>query len=329
MPGSDVDPATPDPEGRTSRSRPWDLLDARRWVWLLPVVVGVVVVMTALGISGSSAPAADPQEVRLVGHHRHVATDPLRRVAGPHPVDRRAGRAGLPPLRRGRASAPTTCRCCPTSRPSTGRRSSARTSGRSSCSRSRTGSPFEWWASAAILILGVYAFLLVVLRDWRWAALGSLALYGSPFFHWWYSPTTFATVGWAAMAVAVLFCVAPRRAPGLASVGPGRLAGYFTACFGLFLYPPSQIPVALVLVTVAVGRRVVGRGQRHHHVAARRGQLGDRRGHGAGRARGLRRHRSAGADRDRQHGLPGDRVVAGETARSTPGQRVVLGGSTS
>ena len=115
------------------------------------------------------------------------------------------------------------------------------------------GFAFEWWAPAAFLMLGVYALVLVVFRDWRWAALSSLVMFGSPFFHWWYHPTTFGMLGWAAAAVAALLWSFDSNAEGWGRWWRVVFAGYAAACFALFLYPPSQIPVIFVLLAVFVG----------------------------------------------------------------------------
>jgi hypothetical protein len=115
------------------------------------------------------------------------------------------------------------------------------------------GFAFEWWASAAILLLGVYALLLVLVRDWRWAAVGAVVLYASPFFHWWYVPATFGIVGWAAAALASVLSSFNPALEGWNRWWRVGLAAYATVCFVLFLYPPWQIPVLLVLLAVGLG----------------------------------------------------------------------------
>ena len=48
------------------------------------------------------------------------------------------------------------------------------------------GFAFEWWISGALLVLGAYWLLLVITGDPWWSVVGSLLLGASPFLHWWY-----------------------------------------------------------------------------------------------------------------------------------------------
>jgi len=110
---------------------------------------------------------------------------------------------------------------------------------------------FDWWSVAATLLLGTYVFLLTVLGSLRWAIVGALLLYGSPFFHWWYTGSTFGSIGWMAFAGACLL---------LAVTSSGRrrlvfalLASYFLACFALTIYPPFQIAAGIGVGIVTAG----------------------------------------------------------------------------
>lgn len=233
------------PSGRRRRPGP---------VWILPaVVVLLVVVMTALGISGSSVatlrpdPAADPD--LLVGLPRGVRSDewntrtPLVSGQVADGLSRDAaigiGEHDMSVL----YDLPTT-------------------------DWSMTFKPhlwgyavlplenafaFEWWAVAGALVLGMYAFVLVLVGDWRWAALAGVAVYASPFFHWWYLSSTFCTVAYACAATAALLTSFRSKGPPWQRwllVGAG---GYLLAAWGVVLYPPFQIPIALVVSFTAVG----------------------------------------------------------------------------
>jgi len=110
---------------------------------------------------------------------------------------------------------------------------------------------FDWWSVAAILLLGTYAFLLVVLGSLRWSIVGAVLLYGSPFFHWWYTGSAFGSIGWMAFAGACFL---------LATTSSGRrrlvfalLASYFLACFALSIYPPFQIAAGIAVGIVTAG----------------------------------------------------------------------------
>lgn len=112
---------------------------------------------------------------------------------------------------------------------------------------------FEWWTTSALLLLGAYALLLVLLRDWRWSAVGAVVLWGSPFFHWWYYPAMLGTASWALLAVASFLSSLNPEISGWARWWRVGFAGYSTACFALILYPPVQIPIVFVALAVTVG----------------------------------------------------------------------------
>jgi hypothetical protein len=110
---------------------------------------------------------------------------------------------------------------------------------------------FDWWSVAAILLIGTYVFLLVVVGSLRWSVVGALFLYGSPFFHWWYTSSVFTSIGWMAFASAFVLLA-------VTSVGRKRivfalLAAYSLVCFALIIYPPWQIAAAIAVGVVCAG----------------------------------------------------------------------------
>lgn len=110
---------------------------------------------------------------------------------------------------------------------------------------------FDWWSVAAILLIGTYVFLLVVVGSLRWSIVGSIFLYGSPFFHWWYTSSVFTSIGWVAFASAFVLLA-------VTSVGRKRivfalLAAYSLVCFALIIYPPWQIAAAIAVGIVSAG----------------------------------------------------------------------------
>jgi hypothetical protein len=110
---------------------------------------------------------------------------------------------------------------------------------------------FDWWSVAAILILGSYTFLLAVLGSLRWAIVGALLLYGSPFFHWWYTGSAFGSIGLMAFAGACLLLAV--TSSGRRLVVFALLGSYFLACFALTIYPPFQIPAGIGVGIVTAG----------------------------------------------------------------------------
>lgn len=115
---------------------------------------------------------------------------------------------------------------------------------------------FDWWAISAVLLLGAYVFLLAVTGRWKWAALGSVMFWASPFFHWWYLTLSLAVGGYG-LGGAGLLLMSLR--PGLSRWARWLLvagSAYLLSCFALLFYPPFQVPLILVVLAVSVG--VVG-----------------------------------------------------------------------
>jgi hypothetical protein len=114
----------------------------------------------------------------------------------------------------------------------------------------------RWWLMSFVLLVGIYLLLLELTDRTALSVLLSLGLWLSPFFHWWYDPGSLVTVGFGALATGALLyglraTSRPRRWAWLA------LAAYGAVGFVLVLYPPFQIPVAVVLAAVA-GGEIVG-----------------------------------------------------------------------
>ena len=112
---------------------------------------------------------------------------------------------------------------------------------------------FDWWGLSAVLLLGTYGLLLVLTGRWSWAAIGAVAFWASPFFHWWYLALSLAVAGYGLGGVALL--LASMRA-GLSARARWLLvaaSAYVSSCFALTFYPPFQMPLALVLIATAIG----------------------------------------------------------------------------
>ena len=112
---------------------------------------------------------------------------------------------------------------------------------------------FEWWSTDALLLLGAYALLLVLIRDWRWSVVGAFVLWGSPFFHWWHYPAMVATASWALLATASFLSSLNPELRGWHRWWRVSATAYFGSCFALILYPPAQIPVTFVVIAVVAG----------------------------------------------------------------------------
>ena len=112
---------------------------------------------------------------------------------------------------------------------------------------------FEWWSTGALLLLAAYALLLVLLKDWRWSAIGAVILWASPFFHWWHYPAMAATASWALLTLAAFLSSLNSELTGWHRWWRVVATAYFGTCFALILYPPGQIPVIFVVLALAAG----------------------------------------------------------------------------
>jgi hypothetical protein len=242
------------PQGPPGRHQLAWLGQPSRAIWILPaVVVAFVLVFTALGISGTSTPELSPGHGSdpsvLLGTSRAVRSDEwiVRTPMVIGQVERgfpRYAEVGVGTHDMSVLSDLPTLDWPALFRPH---------QFAFFVLPAANGFAFEWWASAASLLLGVYALLLVLVRDWRWASVGSIVLYASPFFHWWHLPATFGIVGWAAAALAALLSSFNPELEGWHRWWRVTVAGFAAACFVLFLYPPWQIPVVFVLLAIALG----------------------------------------------------------------------------
>jgi hypothetical protein len=110
---------------------------------------------------------------------------------------------------------------------------------------------FDWWSVSAILLIGTYVFLLVLVRSLAWSILGAVFLYGSPFFHWWYTSMVFTSIGWSAFAAACLLIAVKSRS--WHRIVFALLGSYSLVCFALVIYPPWQIAAVIAVAVITLG----------------------------------------------------------------------------
>ena len=111
---------------------------------------------------------------------------------------------------------------------------------------------FDWWSLAAILLLGTYCFLFLITGSLRWSIIGALFLYGSPYFHWWYTSSAFTSLGWMTFAIScMLIAVTSSWQRRLVFAG---LASYSLVCFALVIYPPGRFLARSRLQALAMER---------------------------------------------------------------------------
>ncbi|HEV7454722.1 MAG TPA: hypothetical protein VGO07_05685 [Candidatus Saccharimonadales bacterium] len=116
-----------------------------------------------------------------------------------------------------------------------------------------TAFALRWWIMGYLLIVSCYFFVLAMLpRKRLLASIIGMALFFSPFVQWWYLPGTMGTICYSLFAATILIKIINegRRKRNLLW---GAALAYVIACFALLLYPPFQIPCALVLTAFGLG----------------------------------------------------------------------------
>lgn len=112
---------------------------------------------------------------------------------------------------------------------------------------------FKWWLLGYLLMLSCYFFVLRLLpKRYGFAAFSSIALFFSPFIQWWYQTATLAPLFYSLFiitAVMALFEAKNRKA----RLAFAALLTYLLTSFALVLYPPFQIPCALVILAFLFG----------------------------------------------------------------------------
>jgi len=112
---------------------------------------------------------------------------------------------------------------------------------------------FKWWVMAYLLIVACYLFVLKLLPQQRiLSAFISLGFFFSPFIQWWYQYSTLGTLAYCLFG-AVIFIKILEEKNKIKCGLLGLLLAYVVACFVLVLYPPFQIPCALVMLAFSIG----------------------------------------------------------------------------
>lgn len=111
----------------------------------------------------------------------------------------------------------------------------------------------KWWLLGYLLIISCYFFVLSMLPDKKiLASLLSIGLFFSPFVQWWYQYITIGPLYYSFMTMTLityLFRVHKRWQSWLIGAG----ISYLLVCFALVLYPPFQVPCALVIAAFTLG----------------------------------------------------------------------------
>jgi hypothetical protein len=121
---------------------------------------------------------------------------------------------------------------------------------------------FKWWSILFLLMASVYFFILKLFPRKRFmAALFATGFSLSPFVFWWYQTTTIAPLFYGFLILIIGIRIIDKE--------PVRILGkkqtkyssplyilalsYLLSCFALVLYPPFQIPIAIVVALFLLG----------------------------------------------------------------------------
>jgi hypothetical protein len=115
------------------------------------------------------------------------------------------------------------------------------------------GMAVRWWIPVLGALVAAYVFAVTVMpRRPATAAFLAVALCLSPMIQWWFLPTTIWPVAWAfAGLTAVLWAFrSTRRWP---SIVAAVITGYLTVTMVMSIYVPYMVPAGVALVALAVG----------------------------------------------------------------------------
>lgn len=109
---------------------------------------------------------------------------------------------------------------------------------------------FKWWFLAAILLIGVYSFVLLLMPGKHlFASMLAVFMLMNPFTQWWYQSITLLPIAYSLLGV-VLACKIIMLQRTRSKILLSLLLYYVLSCFVFVMYPPFQIicaGIALVL----------------------------------------------------------------------------------
>lgn len=112
---------------------------------------------------------------------------------------------------------------------------------------------FKWWFMLYLLIIAAYFFVLSLLPKKRFlAAVLALGFAFNPLIQWWYLYGTLGSIYYSLFAGIIVIQLL-RVKKGRMRLLWGVLLAYVLTCFALVLYPPFQIPCALVIFLFLLG----------------------------------------------------------------------------
>lgn len=119
---------------------------------------------------------------------------------------------------------------------------------------------FKWWLLMYLLIVACYFFVLRVLPGQRlFAALFSTAIGIAPFELWWYQSGAYLSLAYGFMMAILIMRILNGEPARFVKNRTWSISIYvlvlafILSCFGLIIYPPFQIPIAIVVGFFGIG----------------------------------------------------------------------------
>jgi hypothetical protein len=112
---------------------------------------------------------------------------------------------------------------------------------------------FRWWIKAFLLTVAAYMlFMMISKNDIAVSIMAALSLTFSPFIQWWYSTSVTEITSYGLFAF-IFFLKLMNDRKWVTKVIDSLLLIFFAVCFALTLYPPFQIPFAILLLVAGMG----------------------------------------------------------------------------
>ena len=118
---------------------------------------------------------------------------------------------------------------------------------------------FKWWFMLIVLLISVYYLVLYLMPDRKLiASLLSIIFSLNPFIWWWYQSGTITPLASGILIILLSMSILDKKFIYNASPTIGKLLSYIIlsyllVVFALSLYPPFQIPVAIVIIFFILG----------------------------------------------------------------------------
>ena len=121
---------------------------------------------------------------------------------------------------------------------------------------------FKWWLLIVSLLISAYFFFLKLLGKTSLAILAAIIIGFSPFVFWWYQMSTIAVLTYGFLILLVSMSLvdgtkwrifSEKLTHTQSTILKTATLSYLLVAFGLILYPPFQIPIAIVVTFFMLG----------------------------------------------------------------------------